>query len=195
MDQNLIEACKVGNLELIEDLLSKGANPNIIDIYNQSPLFWAAQFGHLEVVKLLLAIPEVNPNSIPIRGISPLFWPCYNGHTEVVKELLSCDKKIDPNIIDSEGATPLFWAASKGCLDIVRILLENGTDPNIIDKNGQTSLSSVVRDQYSEPVRLFQILEEYFPSLLTLSLRTIRRNKININRISPNLFPVPVPTE
>src|SRR3990167_7080386 len=194
MDQNLIEACKVGNLELIEDLLSKGANPNIIDIYNQSPLFWPCYNGHTEVVKELLSCDKkIDPNIIDSEGATPLFWAASKGCLDIVRILL--ENGTDPNIIDNWGRTSLSLAVYYNHKDVVIELLTKGADPNITDKNGQTSLSSVVRDQYSEPVRLFQILEEYFPSLLTLSLRTIRRNKININRISPNLFPVPVPTE
>lgn len=66
-------AAQESNLEVTKELLQKGANPNIIDKYGNSPL-WMATFnakGNYEVVKLLIE-SKADPNHKNNAGRSPL---------------------------------------------------------------------------------------------------------------------------
>lgn len=40
MDEQLLNASFKGNLEQVKELLVDRTDPNFIDMYNQTPLFW-----------------------------------------------------------------------------------------------------------------------------------------------------------
>jgi ankyrin repeat protein len=56
----LIFVCKeikkdpLQNIKIAKLLLENGANPNMRDLTNYTPLYWAANYGHFTIVKLLL---------------------------------------------------------------------------------------------------------------------------------------------
>lgn len=57
MDKNfddLCYACRIGDTDNVDRLISTGINPNGVDEFDNSPLFLASLCGHEEVVKLLL---------------------------------------------------------------------------------------------------------------------------------------------
>ncbi len=47
-------ACDIGNLEVVEWLLDRKADPNIPNFDGKTPLAKAAEFGDLQIVKLLV---------------------------------------------------------------------------------------------------------------------------------------------
>ena len=59
-------------------------------------LHLAAENGHLEVVRLLLATGKAEVDSKDKYGRTPLSWAAENGHLEVVRLLLATGKaKVD----------------------------------------------------------------------------------------------------
>ena len=59
----------------------------------RTPLSWAAENGHLEVVRLLLATGKAEVDSKDNNyGRTPLSWAAENGHLEVVRLLLATGK-------------------------------------------------------------------------------------------------------
>ena len=61
-------------------------NPNIPDQFGYTPVFWAASFGHTEIVKFLASVVE-NPNSASLNGVTPLDVATQENHTEIVEFL------------------------------------------------------------------------------------------------------------
>lgn len=61
------------------ELLRLGANPNAADNLKSTPLMFAAQHDHLEVVRQLLAA-EADPNARGDHGFTPLGFAQQNGH-------------------------------------------------------------------------------------------------------------------
>ena len=53
-----------------------------------TPLYIAAENGHLEIAKLLLVKGKANVNLARDMGATPLFVAAYRGHVEVAKLLL-----------------------------------------------------------------------------------------------------------
>ncbi|MDD4081916.1 MAG: ankyrin repeat domain-containing protein [Sphaerochaetaceae bacterium] len=94
---------------VVKRLIEEGADPNTC---NSWPLRCAAEFGHLDIVKLLLPLSDVNT-----RDSEALRWATANGHLEIVKLLLPYS---DPKIYDSEA---LMYATKNGHFEIVKLLL------------------------------------------------------------------------
>jgi ankyrin repeat protein len=68
----LLWAAKKGQVLLVERLLDRGrADPNITNIYNQTPLLWAATNGHNAVVQVLLTKADVDPDHSDEFGKRP----------------------------------------------------------------------------------------------------------------------------
>ena len=63
-------------------------DPNSPDNNGRTPISWAAECGHTEIVKILANLTE-NPNSLDRYGQTPIYWAKKKGHTEIVKILES----------------------------------------------------------------------------------------------------------
>src|SRR5438045_5390865 len=87
----------------------------LFQYYGQTPLSWAADKGHVDVVKLLLnANANIEAADKYVR--TPLSWAAEKGHVDVVKLLLNANANIEAT--DNEyGRTPLTWAAWNGNAD------------------------------------------------------------------------------
>ena len=120
MNSDLIDACKSGNAEQVNNLLTTGTDPNQTDDNGGSPLFWALFSGYLKIVKLLLKA-GADPNQSDVtRYYTPLFWASFKGYLEIVELLLKAGA--DPNKANNNGAAPLFWASRNGHLEMVKLL-------------------------------------------------------------------------
>lgn len=131
--------CKMGHNEILQMLLQRGAQSNIIDKrHGQSPLQVAAMHGHHACVATLL---QNNANicyaNTETAGKTALHFACENGSLMCVKELLvsrelnlvkknEITKIIQTtlNLQDNNGHTPLHLAVIDGNLACVKLLLE-----------------------------------------------------------------------
>jgi len=121
----LMVAARDGDLEVVNELLEAGAQPDPPGI--ASPLYFAAQGGHLEIVKALLEY-GADPNSMSKWG-APLHIAARRGHVDIVQALL--DHGADPNLKGGEDDdTPLHMAAVGGSLEAVESLVKHGADVN-----------------------------------------------------------------
>uniref|UniRef100_A0A674BS91 Kinase D interacting substrate 220 n=1 Tax=Salmo trutta TaxID=8032 RepID=A0A674BS91_SALTR len=174
---SLMVASEQGSIEIVQELIRRGANVNLDDVDCWTALISAAKEGHVEVVKELLA----NNASLEHRdmgGWSALMWASYKGRVEVTQLLL--EKGASPNITgqvsthhwscvqfvlyknaikvmiffnDKYGTTPLIWAARKGHYDSVIHLLVNGADVDQEGANSMTALIVAVRGGFNEVVK------------------------------------------
>jgi ankyrin repeat protein len=89
LDQELILAAEENNLQYaVELLVQHGADVNAKDNRNRTPLIWASQSGHVQVVVEFLvhgADIETKDN----MGSTALHFACSRGHVTVVQALLS----------------------------------------------------------------------------------------------------------
>ncbi|XP_025754862.1 kinase D-interacting substrate of 220 kDa B isoform X6 [Oreochromis niloticus] len=134
----LMLAAEQGSLEIVQELIRRGANVNLDDVDCWSALISAAKEGHVEVVKELLE----NSAYIEHRdmgGWTALTWAAYKGRVEVTKLLL--EHGANPNTTGQQYSVyPIIWAAGRGHADIVKLLLQNGAKVNCSDKYGTTPL-------------------------------------------------------
>jgi ankyrin repeat protein len=101
------------------DLQKIGANGG-----GQTALHLAAQFGHPEMVALLLDHgAAIDVKSLAL-GATALHYAAYAKQSDVVKLLIQ--RKANLEIVDSTGATPLLGAAQLSLPDMVQLLAESG---------------------------------------------------------------------
>ncbi len=114
-------------------LLAKGANPNTCDDTNTSLLHYAAEYGYIDIVDMLLQHPALITNDIA-KGEGSPFWRAAqcNQNTVVERILQVCT-------INHEGM--LYNAVQKGLLNTVRTLLACNFDANSTNSLGYHSLT------------------------------------------------------
>ncbi|XP_067383881.1 ankyrin repeat and SAM domain-containing protein 1A-like isoform X4 [Channa argus] len=100
---------------------------------NETPLHCAAQYGHTQVVRLLLE-ELTDPTMRNNKFETPLDLAALYGRLEVVKLLLSAH----PNLLscNTKKHTPLHLASRNGHLPVVEVLLEAGMDINYETEKG-----------------------------------------------------------
>ena len=113
LNLQLIQAANEGDLNKVIELISKGADVNAKDKDERTPLHLAAQYGHTEIVELLLKKESIDVNAKNKYGQTPLHHAAWEDHTAIV-ELLLKKKSIDVNAKDEYDQTPLHSAAWEG---------------------------------------------------------------------------------
>jgi len=132
----------------VRSLLEAGADPNYVDstgdLAGYCPLTLAAEEGHAEIVRLLLAAGARNRTFI--------FDAIRQRHRAVVEQWLTLSD-VDVDLIDdSSWITPLIHAAS-GPLEIVQMLVKAGANVNAVSSEGDTALWRSAREGNLEVVR------------------------------------------
>lgn len=132
-----------GKIDVLKSELTK--DPTAIarrDTRGYTPLHYAAQGGHIEVLRELIK-EGANLNMANTAGETPVYLAVTSGRTETALDLLKAGA--DPNLVTRDASSPLQKAAQKGDLTMVNALLAAGADPLFKDKRGQTALDLAQR--------------------------------------------------
>ncbi|KAL6987522.1 Ankyrin repeat-containing protein itn1 [Sarracenia purpurea var. burkii] len=132
----------------------RSAIVNEVNELGETPLFTAAERGHIDVVKELL--PYTTREGITSKnrsGFDPLHIAASQGHQAIVQLLLDHDPGLT-NTIGQSNATPLISAASRGHVDVVNELLSK--DSSLIEisrSNGKNALHLAARQGHVDIVK------------------------------------------
>ena len=109
----------IGNKEIVQLLITKGADVNARSVVGWTPLQYATGDNKKDVVELLIAEgADVNAKG-GIGGGTSLYLAAMSGHKELVELLIAADA--DVNVRESQlGMTPLDMADDKGTADLLR---------------------------------------------------------------------------
>eukprot|EP01084_Bolivina_argentea_P024546 45739_1 len=120
----LFRASKIGASDIVIFLLKIGANPNICNRDEISPLIIASHRGHINVVQQLLKNELTNINLKDERGRTALLVSCAEDRKNVVKALLKC-KSINLNATDLQSFNwnCLMWSIYRKNQKILTLLL------------------------------------------------------------------------
>ncbi len=166
-------AVMYGHSDLVELLLSKGAEANVRDEHGVSALEVAARGGHANVVAPLVSYGgDINGEQHKLQrsplcyasngdvaealiangadvnwqdklDITPLHFIAKDGATEAAKVLIKHGAKVDAK--SKYGQTPLHWAAKRGRRKVAELLLASGADIKARDDRGLTALNWAVQ--------------------------------------------------
>ena len=137
-EPELTKAAKLGQYDILTELLQVGTDPNMTISTGEFPLLYASLTGNKRVVQLLLW-RGANPSKKDKYGDTPLHWAAHRGHKHVAKQLI--DGGAELNSINIWGRTPLYHAVDKGRKDIVKLLMDMGADQNVAEEGGKTPLT------------------------------------------------------
>lgn len=99
----------------------------------------ACDFGHVEIVKLLMSAGADTDKPGDDYACTTLHRACLGGCVEAVKVLLDAgaDKK---RVESKDSRTPLHCACAVGDAEVVQVLLEAGANPRSAGEDGATML-------------------------------------------------------
>ncbi|OJJ43665.1 hypothetical protein ASPZODRAFT_910635 [Penicilliopsis zonata CBS 506.65] len=147
----LYMACKLNHLEIVQSLLKKGANINVLRSDTFGILYIATVHGNDDVIKAIVS--RDNGLLDAPRPWTPLYVASCSGLWKVVETLASLDANMDLPGRGHEGAEvrPLAAAVSLGRFKTVQALLENDADPNPIGPGGRITALEVAIQELSHP--------------------------------------------
>ena len=80
-------ACAYGKSSTALTLLSRGANPNLIDQNGRTPLMVACFYEFIDTVADMI-MQGVDVNIKDKQGISPILWCVVNGHNHLLSKII-----------------------------------------------------------------------------------------------------------
>ncbi|KHG01708.1 ankrd52 [Gossypium arboreum] len=129
-------AASIGNLEIMEILLNKGANVNVKNDGGRTALHYAASKGWLKIAELLISHGAV--------GCTPLHRAASTGKSALCELLIEEGAEVDAT--DRAGQTPLMSAVICQNKEVALLLIRHGADVDIEDKEGYTVLGLASTD-------------------------------------------------
>jgi len=148
--------CYRGYPEIAQMLINRGAHADQKNNIGNVPLGTAANYGHIEIINILLrAGVDINNNNDG-HGIA-LFWAA-NGWVDS-EELITVLLKAGSDINNQSdfGHTALMMAAYRGKLVTVKTLLKFGADKNIKNYKNMTAYDLAKKNGHLEIAELLKL--------------------------------------
>ncbi|RFU80781.1 ankyrin repeat [Trichoderma arundinaceum] len=122
-----------GLLAHLHRYIDAGANLDLADRYDLTPLAYAVKCGRQDAVRLLLGNEQVNVNRKMYNGRSALWLAAEQTNISMMEELLDNGAHID--IHDDDGVTPLLLSVKKGHQAAIKMLMKRkrGASFNVWD--------------------------------------------------------------
>lgn len=152
---------------VIKWLIKNGAQVDVKDIIQRTPLHWASHRGHHDIVKILLD-NNSDCTLMDAEGVSPLHLAIKQTSTKCLHLMLDQieRKRINPKyLIDNKGRTPVHWAAASGFVDHLQVIVKHKLkfDVNQGDDDGRTPLMWAALNNLDSSLACCKILIDKSP--------------------------------
>ena len=155
-DYCLHDAVAVGNAELLEHAMEGGADINVFDFCQQSPLILASKLGHHSICKQLLS-KGADSSLFDNSGWTPLHYAAANGHKQIIEALLESGEEkgegLDLYPVTKTGCTPLELSLLRGKIEVAHVILSstkrevfNGDWMNLLSLAASLNDLSIIKD-------------------------------------------------
>eukprot|EP00286_Rhodomonas_abbreviata_P016914 CAMPEP_0181320574 /NCGR_PEP_ID=MMETSP1101-20121128/18201_1 /TAXON_ID=46948 /ORGANISM="Rhodomonas abbreviata, Strain Caron Lab Isolate" /LENGTH=298 /DNA_ID=CAMNT_0023428297 /DNA_START=24 /DNA_END=920 /DNA_ORIENTATION=- len=148
---DLMVACVANDEEEVMKWIDDKFEIEAKDMDGRTPLMYAAQPGHVHLVKLLLE-KGADVNVKDRDGKSVLTASAMWNNIEVMKVLIAAGAHVED--FDTNGTTALMYAAFRGVVEATQLLLDANADPNASDLDGRTPLMLAAASGKIEVARL-----------------------------------------
>ncbi|XP_067653127.1 ankyrin repeat domain-containing protein 29-like [Haliotis asinina] len=140
----VMEAAVNGHRDVVEFLVSRGADVSLVNSDGNNVLHFACIDGDLETVKLIQSVNVVDVNSRGKYSRTAVIEAARHRHWDVVEFLV--DRGADVSLVDGDGENLLHLACRRGHLKTVKLILSmNVVDINARNNDGQTA-ADIARD-------------------------------------------------
>ncbi|ESU39016.1 Serine/threonine protein kinase [Giardia duodenalis] len=131
----LMLAAESGNIIKAWHFLN--AQANILDVNGKTALMYAAEWGYISIVRLLI----LKESRLSMRdcGSTALMLATRNGHSLVARILADRESRL----VNKQGMSALIFAVYRGDVPLVQTLVDK--ESRITDRNGDTALLHAVR--------------------------------------------------
>ncbi|KAJ7338398.1 hypothetical protein JRQ81_011874 [Phrynocephalus forsythii] len=149
----LMLAAVSGRVNLAQQLLNKGANPDHLNALHKTPYEIAVDFKHEDMKDFLAPLTTVRPQADKQKRQPDIFHALKMGNFQLVKEITDEDSA-QANVINDDGASPLMIAAVTGHLSLVQLLVSKNVDIDKQDNiHGWTALMQATYHGNKEVVK------------------------------------------
>lgn len=142
-------AARQGRLDVVKELVRRGADVEQRGLNGETPLGAAAIGGHDLVVHALLRA-GADPAQWSAQGQAPLHLAAREGQVHVLKTLLA--GKADPRGLNRAGLMPLHEAAGTGSIATMAALVEAGVPADELDQHGLNAVHAAAVRRHFEAV-------------------------------------------
>ena len=132
----LFYLAKEGHAKCIEMVLDRGISPEESDIHGQTPIYYAARDGRVDVIKLLIQWGADVNHKDNISNQTCLFYAARDGRYDACKCILENGGL--PTHMDNKKQTPLHWAKRHNKKEVIE-LLQAYTNTKSDGKNAEKS--------------------------------------------------------
>ncbi|TMW69792.1 hypothetical protein Poli38472_001948 [Pythium oligandrum] len=152
----LHSACSINkNVEVVVELLGRGANGNAVDNETRTPLHLACLGGARDVVEALVK-HGVELNNLDRYSHSPLHYAAEKKPEDhdvvILKLLLDGGASVS---VEERMETALHRAAWSDWVEAAKLLLDHGVDVNAQDMFSRTVLLIAIQESFIDLVKLF----------------------------------------
>ncbi|XP_069688793.1 ankyrin-1-like [Periplaneta americana] len=123
-----------GHVEILQELIKLGANLDVPNGIDNTPLQIAAHAGHFQMVQALIKA-GANVSAVDQIGNTVLHFAALGGNLNTVHELIMLGA--NPDAVNDYLQTPAHAAAEGGHLEILKALINAGACYNALDVDGQ----------------------------------------------------------
>jgi ankyrin repeat protein len=145
----LHHACAVGSLDIVRDMLDKGASVDEVGPYKSTPLHIASFFNRIEIVQLLLQ-RTAKPNILDQYNRTPLIAAVFKEHLELMEVLISAGADVD----FAPMWLPIHAAARFNKVQAMTILLRHNANISLVDAKQCNALHVACKMNHFEMVQL-----------------------------------------
>uniref|UniRef100_A0AAY4E8S7 Euchromatic histone-lysine N-methyltransferase 2 n=1 Tax=Denticeps clupeoides TaxID=299321 RepID=A0AAY4E8S7_9TELE len=182
----LHHAAKLGNLDVVNLLLGTGqVDVNAQDSGGWTPIIWAAEHRHIDVIRALL--DRGSDVTLKDKEMNVcLHWASFAGSVEIAELVLNAGCPLSS--VNTHGDTPLHIASREGYLDCVTLFLSRGADIDVMNREGDTPLTLA---RHESPVWVaLQINRKLRRGIAN---RIVRTEKIICSDVAQGYENVPIP--